>query len=44
MCRMFSSPVTYCESPEWVAMKPSRLCPMWPSVIGRVLVALQIGR
>ena len=34
-CRMFSSPVTYCDSPACVAMKPSRLWPRWPTVIGR---------
>ena len=26
-------PVTNWESPEWVAMNPSRLCPRWPTVI-----------
>jgi hypothetical protein len=41
---MFSGPVTNCESPARVAMNPSRLCPRWPTVIGFVLVALQIGR
>ena len=41
---MFSSPVTHCDSPACVAMKPSRLWPRWPTVIGRVAVALQIGR
>ena len=31
---MFSSPVTHCDSPACVAMKPSRLWPRWPTVIG----------
>ena len=44
MCTMLSSPVTVCESPEGVAMNPSRLWPRWPSVSGRADVALQIGR
>ncbi len=45
-CRwtMFSGPVTNCESPARVAMKPSRLCPRWPTVIGLALLAPQIGR
>ena len=33
-CRMFSSSVTYCDCPEWVAMKPSRLWPRCPIVNG----------
>ena len=41
---MFSPPVTNCDSPLCVAMKPSRLCPRWPTVIGRATVAEQIGR
>ena len=41
---MLSSPVTNCESPDGVAMNPSRLCPRWPMVMGRRDVAEQIGR
>ncbi len=43
-CRMFCGPVTKQESPDGVAMKPSRLCPRCPTVIGRSGVALTIGR
>ena len=41
---MLSSPVTNCESPDGVAINPSRLCPRWPIVMGRVDVAEQTGR
>ena len=43
-CRMFSSPVTNCDSPECVAMNPSRLCPRCPTVTGDAAVALVTGR
>ena len=45
-CRwtMLSPPVTVCESPDGVAMNPSRLWPRWPTVSGRADVALQMGR
>ena len=43
-CTILSLPVTNCESPDGVAMNPSRLWPRWPTVTGRAEVALQIGR